>query len=360
MSIEKSRSSSRASRATSGFARLTAVVLNWDEPELTTRCVEALVGDGVPPGRIVVVDNGSQGDSFEQFERKLSECVLVRLPTNVGIARAVNIGAARLEGDDYLILNNDAFVHGPASVARLVDALRRDRVGIAVPRTLNEDLTLQPSVVALAGPATAFVGALGLSRLVPNRWQPRWSTHWDHGESRAIDAASGAVYAVRGDVWRELGGMSERRLMYGEDIDLCRRARARGWSIWFERDATFVHLDAMNHLAGLEIADLEAEQTVDGDEYKRLIGVDGERSNARAERADGLHDLVRFRVGDGQQRRFQAGQVHARPVEADDGVVGGIPGLDAREQLTLFSVDDVPVVFLQARDVQNLPIGSNR
>jgi len=218
------------------------VVLNWDEPELTIRCVEALAGDGVPRDRIVVVDNGSQGDSFAQFERKLSDCVLVRLPTNVGIARAVNIGAARLPGDDYLILNNDAFVHAPASVARLLDALRRDRVGIAVPRTLNEDLTLQPSVVALVRPATALVGALGLSRLVPNRWQPRWSTHWDHRESRAIDAASGAVYAVRGDAWRELGGMSERRWMYGEDIDLCRRARARGWSIWFERDATFVHL----------------------------------------------------------------------------------------------------------------------
>jgi N-acetylglucosaminyl-diphospho-decaprenol L-rhamnosyltransferase len=240
--IEKSRPSSPASEADSRFARITAVVLNWDEPELTVRCVEALVGDGMPPGRIVVVDNGSQGDSVAQFERRLSDCVLVRLPTNVGIARAVNIGAARLEGDDYLILNNDAFVHAPESLARLVEALRRDRVGIAVPRTLNEDLTLQPSVVALAGPATALVGALGLARLVPNRWQPKWSTHWDHGESRAIDAASGAVYAVRGDVWRELGGMSERRLMYGEDIDLCRRARARGWSIWFERDATFVHL----------------------------------------------------------------------------------------------------------------------
>jgi len=196
----------------------------------------------VPAERIVVVDNGSTGDSFEQFERTLGACVLVRLPENVGIARAVNIGAARLPGDDYLILNNDAFVHGPASVARLVRALRKDRIGLAVPRTLNDDLTLQPSVVALVGPATALVGALGLSRLVPNRWQPHWSTHWDHGESRTVDAASGAVFAVRGDVWRDLAGMTERNWMYGEDIDLCRRARASGWRIWFERDATFVHL----------------------------------------------------------------------------------------------------------------------
>jgi N-acetylglucosaminyl-diphospho-decaprenol L-rhamnosyltransferase len=224
------------------LAGLTALVLNWDEPDLTIRCVEALVGDGVPPDRIVVVDNGSTGDSFERFQRTLGACVLVRLPTNVGIARAINIGAARLRGDDYLILNNDAFVQAPTSVARLVRALRREGIGIAVPRTLNEDLTLQPSVVGLVGPATALVGALGLARLVPNRWQPHWSTHWDHGESRTIDAASGAVFAIRGEAWRELGGMTERRWMYGEDIDLCRRARAAGWSVWFERDATFVHL----------------------------------------------------------------------------------------------------------------------
>jgi N-acetylglucosaminyl-diphospho-decaprenol L-rhamnosyltransferase len=243
-SVEKSSdpSDNLVDGASALLAHITAVVLNWDEPKLTIRCVEALIADGVPAGRIVVVDNGSTGDSYEQFERTLGDCVLVRLPTNVGIARAVNTGAARLPGDDYLILNNDAFVHGPASVERLVRALRRSGVGLAVPRTLNVDLTLQPSVVALVGPATALVGALGLSRLVPNRWQPRWSTHWDHGESRAVDAASGAVFAIRGEVWRELEGMTERTWMYGEDIDLCRRARRAGWSIWFDRDTTFVHL----------------------------------------------------------------------------------------------------------------------
>jgi N-acetylglucosaminyl-diphospho-decaprenol L-rhamnosyltransferase len=223
------------------LARTTAVVLNWNEPELTLRCVGSLVADGVPPERIVVVDNGSVGDDYERFRKAIPRCVLVRLPLNVGIARALNNGAEQLPADDYLLLNNDAFVHAPGSVGRLTKALR-DRVGIAVPRTLNEDLSLQPNVVALLGPMTALVGALGLSRLIPNRWQPRWSTHWDHSESRAVDAASGAVFAVRGDVWRQLGGMSERRWMFGEDIDLCRRARARGWTVWFEHDATFVHL----------------------------------------------------------------------------------------------------------------------
>jgi N-acetylglucosaminyl-diphospho-decaprenol L-rhamnosyltransferase len=223
---------------------LTAVVLNWEMPDLTIRAVQSLVDDGVPAHRIVVVDNGSADDSTERFERTIPECLLVRLPTNVGIARGFNAGAKRLEGNDYLILNNDAFVHLPGSVVHLVRAARRDGVGISIPRLLNDDLTLQPNVVPLFvfSPLGALIGIAGLGRFIPQRWQPRLSTHWDHGTSRTIDAASGAVYAVRGEAWHQLGGMSERRWMYSEDIDLCWRARDLGWKIWFEREATFVHL----------------------------------------------------------------------------------------------------------------------
>jgi N-acetylglucosaminyl-diphospho-decaprenol L-rhamnosyltransferase len=223
---------------------LTAVVLNWEMPDLTIRCVDSILGDGVPANRIVVVDNGSKDDSYERFQRMFGECRLVRLPENVGIARAINAGAKALDGDDYLILNNDAFVQAPGSVLRLVKAARRKGFAIAVPRLLNEDLTLQPNVVPLFifSPLGALVAASGLARLIPNRWRSRLSAYWDHSASSRVVAASGAVYAIRGTVWRDLGGMSERRWTYSEDIDLCWRAREQGWQVWFEHDATFVHL----------------------------------------------------------------------------------------------------------------------
>jgi GT2 family glycosyltransferase len=145
-------------------------------------------------------------------------------------------------------VNNDAFPHEPGSARRLVAALGRNGVGIAVPRLLNEDLTLQPSVVPFRSPAIALALASGLSRHIPNRWQPHWSTHWDHGTSRFVHAAAGTVTAVRGDVWRDLRGYAERELMFSEDIDLCWRARKRGHRTWFEHDAVFVHLgDASGH-----------------------------------------------------------------------------------------------------------------
>jgi N-acetylglucosaminyl-diphospho-decaprenol L-rhamnosyltransferase len=222
--------------------RLTVVVLNWETPELTVRCLRALLDDGVPPARVVVVDNGSRDGSAERLRGELPECVVHALGENVGYARAANAGAGQLDGEAYLIMNNDAFVHQPGSVQTLVDALADSSVGLVVPRLRNEDLTLQPTVRPLPTPGVSMLRATGLGRLIPNRWQPNWSHHWDHATSRAIDAADGAVVLVRGETWRQLGGYNEARRMYAEDSDLCWRARRFGWRIWFSTDSEFIHL----------------------------------------------------------------------------------------------------------------------
>jgi N-acetylglucosaminyl-diphospho-decaprenol L-rhamnosyltransferase len=221
----------------------TAVVLNWNLADLTIRCVRALLEDGVAAEDVVVVDNGSADDSVDRLRAELTGVHVLALPSNIGYARASNAGAReRPESGAYLFVNNDAFVQRPGSVALLLSALERPGVGIAVPRLLNEDLTLQKSVVPLRSPAIALALASGLSRLIPNRWQPHWSTHWDHSQSRSVDAVAGTVTAVRGDLWRRLGGYAEREIMFSEDIDLCWRARKLDFRTWFEHSAEFVHL----------------------------------------------------------------------------------------------------------------------
>lgn len=221
---------------------LTAIVLDWNLPDSTVACVEALVADGLAPGRVVVVENGPTRETWRAITAALPSSVLVRLDRNVGFARANNVGAGVLPGAAYLLVNNDAFVHREGSVTSMVAALRRPGVGVVVPRLLNEDLTLQPTVAPFTTPAVALARASGLSRLIPNRWQPRWSTHWDHGSSRMIEAAVGAVMLVSSDVWEAVSGLHESSFMYAEDLDLCWRARKLGFSTWFDAEAEFVHV----------------------------------------------------------------------------------------------------------------------
>ena len=39
----------------------------------------------------------------------------------------------------------------------------------------------------------------------------------------------------------ELGGLDESFFLYYEDVDLCRRARERGWTVWYEPSLRVIH-----------------------------------------------------------------------------------------------------------------------
>ena len=166
---------------------------------------------------------------------------MVRLQQNVGYPSAANAGAAA--GGRLVPRPQQRRLPAPPRQRR-EDARGAlgERVGIVVPRLLNPDLTLQPSVRPFDTPSVALVRASGLSRCVPNRHQPSWSTHWDHSESREIRAADGAVLLLRAEAWQQLDGFSPRAYMYAEDTDICWRAQRLGWKVRFEATAEFVHL----------------------------------------------------------------------------------------------------------------------
>jgi N-acetylglucosaminyl-diphospho-decaprenol L-rhamnosyltransferase len=220
--------------------RVGAVVVNWRTPESTVRAVRALLEDGVEPEDVTVVDDASGDDSVERIESALGLSVAA-LSENVGYGRACNIGAEALGGCDVLLfVNSDAYCR-PGSVRALADALDIPGVALAVPRLVNEDLTLQHSVVPFRTPLPALAQASGLSRLLPNGLQPRLGTYWDHSASRVVQSATGAVIAASAATWAVLGGFRPVAPMYGEDHDLCWRARELVGSTWFSAEAEFVH-----------------------------------------------------------------------------------------------------------------------
>jgi GT2 family glycosyltransferase len=221
---------------------VTAVVVNWETPDYTIRAVRAIVDDGVEPEQVVIVDNGSQDGSYEQITDELPACTVLHLEENVGYARAANLGVRARKADSYLLINNDAFVHRAGSMRALVEGLGDPSVGIVSARVLTADLTPQPIVAAFQTPGVALVRASGLSRWIPNRWQPDWGTYWDQSSAREVQAVSTVAVLVRAEAWEQLGGFDQRMYFYGEDIDLCFRARRLGWKVWFTPDAEFLHI----------------------------------------------------------------------------------------------------------------------
>ena len=71
-------------------------------------------------------------------------------------------------------------------------------------------------------------------------------------------------------------------------------------------------------------------------------------------------DLVRRRVGDGQQRRLQARQVDALAVRAVDRVVGAGLGDDLGDDVAGGRIDDVPVRPFERRHVEQSAVRRER
>jgi hypothetical protein len=52
---------------------------------------------------------------------------------------------------------------------------------------------------------------------------------------------SGCCLLIRKDCFDAIAGLDNDFFLYYEDVDLCRRARARGWTVWHEPHLRVVH-----------------------------------------------------------------------------------------------------------------------
>ena len=104
-----------------------------DEVARTLRYLEGLHGSDID---VVVVDNGSTDGSAERLAR-VGFIRFIALPTNVGPAKARNIGVANSAGKYVIFLDSDAMI-SRSGLARLIGRMESDpTIGIAGCRVLN-------------------------------------------------------------------------------------------------------------------------------------------------------------------------------------------------------------------------------
>jgi len=192
----------------------------------------------------VVLDNDSRDGTPELVAGEAPWARLVRTGANLGYARAVNRGIAATSGAMVLVLNPDCVWH-PGAIQTLAAWLgSQPRCGVAAPRILNSDGTLEYSARGYPDSLTFLFNRYSLlSRLWPgNPWSRRYLLlDWDHASARSVDWVSGAAMLVRRAAIEAVGAMDEAFFMFNEDVDWCRRMNEAGWSVDYVPAATVVH-----------------------------------------------------------------------------------------------------------------------
>jgi hypothetical protein len=76
--------------------------------------------------------------------------------------------------------------------------------------------------------------------------------NWQRDREREVDIVTGCLFLIRREFWDRLGGFETAFTMYGEEVDLCLRARALGARPAITPDATIVHYGAASDTVVVE------------------------------------------------------------------------------------------------------------
>ena len=221
---------------------VSVVLVTYESAEDLAACVASLPAAAGPHElEIVVVDNASR-DASAEIARGLGIKVL-ESPTNLGLSRAIDRGAASTAAPWLLLVNPDTRL-APGSLARLLETAGADpTIGCVGPHLRNSDGSEYPTGRRFP---SILVGALHAA--LGTVWQGNPATrHYhmrdvDRSRPVQVDWVSGACMLLRRDAYEAAGRFDAGYFMYFEEMDFCLRLTRAGWRVVYDPGAEVTHI----------------------------------------------------------------------------------------------------------------------
>jgi GT2 family glycosyltransferase len=224
---------------------LSIIIINYNQKNFLKLCLKNI--KEVNPSldyEILIVDNNSKDDSLKFLSEIKDERVKIILnKKNLGYAKAINQALKISKGKYVLILNPDVIVL-KGSIEKLYQFMEEHpECGIAGPKLLNPDKTIQYSCLKFPKWYTPILRRTFLSKLPFAKKHLKYylMSEWDHKTIKEVDWLLGAALMVRTEAIKKVGLLDERFFLYFEDIDWCRRFHQHGFKVFYVPEASFYH-----------------------------------------------------------------------------------------------------------------------
>lgn len=268
--------------------KLAIIIVNYNTRELLAHCLQSVYASYTHPSllfHVIVVDNLSGDGSADMVAEQFHQATLIRSDRNGGFGYANNLamrwlsrqsdlphagteGASLAESgpqpgtqprdevsvqgnspygfpcDYVLFLNPDTVL--PTNALEVTVSFMEGHLeaGVVGPKVVKLDGSLDLACRrSFPTPASSFFKLAGLSKLFPrSRTLSRYNlTYLREDETAEVDSVMGAYMLVRACALQEAGLFDERFFMYGEDLDLAYRIKARGWRVFYHPAVEVLH-----------------------------------------------------------------------------------------------------------------------
>ncbi len=250
---------------------LSVIIVSYNTKELTVETVQSIISSTKNSKllknnlEIIVVDNNSDDNSVSALKSLKKEIpiplLIIENKKNVGFGNANNAGIKTATGSYFLFLNSDTIVKEMALENMLQRFLNSEKdqgtekkLGILTPVLLNLDLTYQPQGGSLPTLTSLFFHMAMLDdlpiigKLLPstqhtgktNRLTLELLAHYT--ELISVDWVGGTAMMISKKAIDTFGPFDQNIFMYGEDTEICMRAKNHNLLVALDPTAHIIHL----------------------------------------------------------------------------------------------------------------------
>lgn len=223
---------------------LTISIINHSNPEMLRDCLRTIYATTRAISfEICVVDNATGGRLVDEIQREFPQVKWLFNRQRRGFSANHNQVLSSSQARYICILNDDTILHDGAMDKLVAYLDANPKAGMAGPRTLNPDGSIQNSAFHDKTLITECIGFL----ILPGFADPlkrRGIDAAQFGEQSAnVDWILGACIAVRKQALDHIGMLDDKLspIANCEEVDWCRRARMAGWQVAFVPQGKIVH-----------------------------------------------------------------------------------------------------------------------
>jgi len=223
---------------------LSIIITSYKNPELLKVCIDSIKKNCTfSEYEILVADSATEEKTELMMREDYPEVKFLPFKKNTGFQFLVKSAYEKSSGDFILILNGDIIVKKD-SIEKLLNYIKNNpEVGIAGPKLLNFNDTLQFSCMKFYKPMTIVYRRtfLGKFQFAQKHLDDFLMKDFDHNSIKEVDWLMGSALMVRKSAIQKVGLMDERFRMYFEDTDWCRRFWENGYKVIFYPESQMYH-----------------------------------------------------------------------------------------------------------------------
>lgn len=215
---------------------IAVIIITYNSGKTIKHCLETVLLT-LPGTSVIVVDNNSKDNTIQEIITANPQTTILKNNENLGFSKACNQASRIAKSDILIFLNPDAFIISIPH--QILDKLPKNQ--ILGGKVLNADGSIQPNIGKFPTAINLLLDRIPYFNKYLNTYLFRNKRMYK--TKQHVDWISGTCLIVTTQLFNNLGGFNESYFMYGEDVDLCYRAKKLNAKIIYNPRISVTHLD---------------------------------------------------------------------------------------------------------------------